>query len=365
MRPLFDLENNNNNSDKGYPLFLGGEIGIIDNINETYPEIAKLRDKMITDNWVWTEISLTKDAKDIQNPSLKSATDVMVKNLTFQHMADTVAQASIEILGLFCSNSELEGAIKFWSYNEYVHAMQYSEIIKTAFPDPNDLLEEEKKLAPAVERLKVLGKVFDDTRFMGYRYQMGEDIPEKDLRKQILLFMAALTSLEAVSFATSFAATFAIGRGVKAFDGTIKSVQLIAKDELETHVKLDFAIIDILRNKEGWEEEYQEVLPEIQKLFDLVIENEKAWAKYLFSEGRQIIGLNERNIVDYAYYLATPVYKKLGLTKDFVTPREDPLPWMSDYLDLDAVQLTPQEGQSNNYKVNITKDDDEGEELDF
>ena len=69
-RPLFDINNDNNNK-KRYPLFLGDELGLMDNTHVTYPEIARLRDKMLTDNWKWDEISLAKDAKDIQDPSLK------------------------------------------------------------------------------------------------------------------------------------------------------------------------------------------------------------------------------------------------------------------------------------------------------
>ena len=364
-RPLFDITNDNNNSPKGYPLFLGGELGLMDNVHETYPEVAKLRDKMITDNWVWTEISLAKDAKDIQNADLKSETDVMIKNLAFQHLADSVAECSIGILEMFCSNTELEGLLKFWSYNEYVHAMQYSEIVKTAFEDSNTLLQEIKQCEPAVQRLEVLHEVFESTRMLGYRYQQGEDIPEEVLRKQILLFLGALTSLEAISFATSFAATFAVGRNAKAYDGIVKSVQLIARDELETHVKADLTLIDILRNKEGWEKEYQQVKPEIQTLFDTVLENEQLWAKYLFSEGRKIVGLNEGNIFEYAKYLAAPIYKNLDLVIGFEYSDKNNLPWLKDYLDLDAIQQTPQEGQLNNYKVNVMEDDDDGEEFDF
>ncbi len=364
-RDLFTVENENNNSQKGYPLFLGEELGLMDNINVTYPEIAKLRDKMITDNWVWTEISLAKDAKDIQNPDLKASTDIMIKNLAFQYLADSVAECSIGILEMFCSNTELEGLLKFWSYNEYVHAMQYSEIVRTAFPDSNSLLEEVKTTEPAIKRLEILGEIFEETRQLGYRYQQGEVIPEKTLRKQLLLFMAALTSLESVSFATSFAATFAVGRSTKAYDGFVKSVQLIARDELETHVKADLEIIRILRKEEGWEEEYQEVLPQIQELFDTVLGNEKAWADYLFSEGRKLVGLNERNIFEYAKYLSAPVYKVLGLDITFDYKEENSLPWMSNYLDLDKVQVAPQEAQLNNYKVNVMQDDDDGEDLDF
>lgn len=365
QRPLFDVNNNNNNETKGYPLFLGTELGLMDNTHETYPEIAKLRDKMISDNWTWTEISLAKDAKDIQNKDLASETDIMIKNLSFQYLADSVAEASINILELFCSNTELEGLIKFWHYNEYVHAMQYSEIVKTAFPDSNDLMEEVKKTYPALERLEPLGKIFDETRIMGYKYQMGEDIPESVLRKQLFLFMGALTSLEAISFATSFAATFAVGRNAKAYDGIVKSVQLIARDELETHVKADLEILRTLRHVEGWEKEYQEVKPQLQEFFDMVLENEFNWAEYLFSEGRNIVGLNAKNIFEYAKHLAASVYQTLDLEINFEYPEKNNLPWLKDYLDLDAIQVAPQEGQLNNYKVNVVRDDDDGEDLDF
>ncbi len=365
VRPLFEIDNENNKSQKGYPLFLGKELGLMDNINVTYPKIAELRDKMITDNWVWTEISLSKDAKDIQNKDLKASTDIMIKNLAFQYLADSVAECSIGILDLFCSNTELEGLLKQWQMNEYIHAMQYSEIVKTAFEDSNQLMEEVKQTAPALDRLSVLGTIFEDTRQMGYKYQQGIDIPEKVLRKQLFRFMAALATLESVSFATSFAATFAVGRSTKAYDGIIKAVQLIARDELETHVKADLEIIRILREDEGWEEEYQEVLPEIQSLFETVLENEKFWADYLFSEGRQIVGLNERNIFEYAKYLTAPVMKVLDLSINFEYPKENTLPWMQEYLDLDATQVAAQEGQLNNYKVNVMSDDDDGEDLDF
>ncbi|AUR87450.1 ribonucleotide reductase small chain [Vibrio phage 1.101.O._10N.261.45.C6] len=363
-RPLFDIDNDNNNN-KHYPLFLGRELGLMDNTHVTHKEIARLRDKMLTDNWKWDEISLAKDAKDIQNSSLKAATDVMIKNLAFQYLADSVAECSINILDMFCSNTEMEGLLKIWSWNEYVHAMTYSEIVKTAFVDSNHLLEEIKTTEPAIKRLEALGEIFEDTRQLGYRYQRGEEIHQSTLREQILLFMAALTTLEAVSFATSFAATFAVGRSTKAYDGIIKNVQLIARDELETHVKCDLEIFRILRKEEGWEEEYQRVKPRIQKLFDNVLENEAEWAKYLFSEGRQIVGLNERNIFEYAKYLAAPVMSQLDLELNFEYQTENTLPWMSDYLDLDGIAVAAQEGQLVNYKVNVMHDDDDGEELEF
>ena len=50
---------------------------------------------------------------------------------------------------------------------------------------------------------------------------------------------------------------------------------------------------------------------------------------------------------------------------NFEYPKENTLPWMSDYLDLDGIQVAAQEGQLVNYKVNVMADDDDGEDFDF
>ena len=366
-RPLIDINNKNNLTTNLYPLFLGPELFVVDNVNITYPELVTLRKKLIKERWVEDEINLSKDAADIKNPDLKSATDVMRLTLQFQHLMDSVAAASIsDILGLFCSNTELSLLLSEWTMNEDVHAATYSEIIKICFPDPNALLEDTRTNQNIIKRIKPLTDVFEATQTMGYRYKLGEFTDYEAMRQQIILFMAALTSLEAISFSASFASTFAIAKGSKAFDGISKNVQLIARDEVGTHVPADIELVKIMRRDPVWEQSYQAVKDKVQSLFDTVHEIERSWSESLFSEGRSIIGLNSNLLNKYVDYLCAPIYDTFDLDVKFARVEENPLPWMDSYMDLNRIQVAAQEGQITNYTVNNTVDDlDDDMDFDF
>lgn len=365
-RPLIDVENQNNLNSDLYPLFLGKELFVTDNISVAYPELVTLRKKLIKERWVEDEIDLSKDSADIKNPDLKSATDVMKITLQFQHLMDSVASHSIKgILGLFSSNSELNLLLSEWEMNEDIHAVTYSEIIKICFPNPNALLEDTRTNRDILDRIAPLSEVFEATQVMGYRYKLGEYHDYEAMRQQILLFIAALTSLEAISFSASFASSFAIAKGSKAFDGITKNISLIARDETGTHVPADMELFKILMRDPEWKASYETVKPKVQELFNTVHNIERSWSTYLFSEGRAIIGLNANLLNKYVDFLSAPIYDLFGLSMDFERLQEDPLPWMSQYIDLNQIQLASQESQTINYQVNSTLDDLDDEDFDF
>lgn len=357
-RPLIDVENKCNLEPTLYPLFLGKELFVSDSINVTYPKLVDIREKLMSERWRENEFDLSQDSVDIKNPLLTSATDVMRITLQFQHILDTVASHSIKgILGLFCSNPELNILLTEWEMNEDVHALTYSEIIKICFENPNDLLEDTRKSQDILARVSILSDVFEATQDMGYRYKLGMFTDEEAMRRQILKFLAALISLEAISFSASFASTFAIVRGTKAFDGISKYIQLIARDEIGSHVVADIEIMKVLLNIPEWRASYDAIKPEIQVLFDTMHQAEAEWAEYLFSEGRSIIGLNVGLLNKYVSFLCAPIYRLFEMEIKFEVPKEDPLPWMSDYLDMNAIQLAPQEAQLANYTLNNTLND--------
>lgn len=365
-RPLIDVNNKNNLDTNLYPLFLSKELFLTDNINITYTELVRIRKKLVSERWTEDEINLSKDAKDIQNPDLKQATDVMRITLQFQHLMDSVASHSIKgILGLFCSNPELNMLLSEWEMNEDIHAATYSEIIKICFPNPNELLEDTRNSKDILSRVKPLTDVFEKTQEMGYKYKLGEYSDDESMRQQIILFIAALTALEAISFSASFASTFAIAKGSKAFDGIKNNVQLIARDEVTSHVPADIELFKILKKDPIWKSSFNAVKGQVQSLFDIIHEEERHWSKYLFSEGRSIIGLNEGLLNKYVDFLCSPIYELYELDIKFDVPENDPLPWMSDYMDLNAIQVAAQEGQIVNYTVNNTINDLDDDELEF
>lgn len=57
------------------------------------------------------------------------------------------------------------------------------------------------------------------------------------------------------------------------------------------------------------------------------------------------------------FFVAKPLYDRLGIPFDFEVVETSPFPWMAKYIDPDLVQTAQQEAQSSNYLVNATLDD--------
>lgn len=115
-------------------------------------------------------------------------------------------------------------------------------------------------------------------------------------------------------------------------------------------------IIDILRkNKsEGFSEIIKECEQEAIDMFLFAVEEEKAWAQYLFKDG-SILGLNENILGKYIEYLCDIRMKDLGLPKQFHT--KNPISWVEPWLDSSAVQVAPQETEISSYLISSSVSD--------
>ena len=81
--------------------------------------------------------------------------------------------------------------------------------------------------------------------------------------------------------------------------------------------------------------------PQARKIFLDAVEQEKAWADYLFSQG-SVLGLNAQILKDYIEYIADNRMAAIGMESGF-NVKGNPLPWMNHYLTSDNVQVAPQE----------------------
>ena len=104
-------------------------------------------------------------------------------------------------------------------------------------------------------------------------------------------------------------------------------------------------------------EEICQILREVQ-------ENEYTFARHLFSNGRSIVGLNVPLLdqwIDYNAYEVTTSF----MDGFVLGSNENPLKYMDDWLDIDKFQNAQQEGDGNNYSLNVVVDDLDDEILDF
>jgi ribonucleoside-diphosphate reductase beta chain len=84
-------------------------------------------------------------------------------------------------------------------------------------------------------------------------------------------------------------------------------------------------------------------------LFVKAAEQEKEWAKYLFKDG-SMIGLNEPILCQYVEFITNQRMKSVHLPQPY-EERSNPLPWMKNWLESDAVQVAPQEVEVSSYLV--------------
>ena len=355
-----------------YPLFLGEDLGMNDEINVTYPEIAKIKDLHMSQFWLATEISFEDDRLDMKDAP-KSESDVMILNLLAQHALDSLASRSIiELFGPLVSNTELHSWFLTQSFFEDIHASTYSKIMRNAFVNPNESLERGMTNLNVFNRTKVIGKVFNEMKQITGRYmnkELSKDNPDDVayMKKHILKSVFTLYSLEQISFMASFACTFALSETGR-YQGISKALGLIASDEI-LHAKGDLVVFKEMIKDPEYKAIFEENKHEYQEIFEAVTQQELDWADYIFSEGRKVLGLNTPLLKEYVNYVAYPCFKNLGFEWDEdkfgEVPPSNPLPFMDKHLDRDSVQTAPQEIQINNYRVGQLNDDLGNELLDF
>lgn len=341
--------------EKSYPLFFGEDLGLFDTVNCTYPEIERLYQQQVSQVWYETEVDLTQDRQDMQQVP-KEVSDLMIKTISWQHLADSVAARSIpSILLKHCTNSELEGMILAQSFFEVIHSRSYSHIVKQTFSDPQQMLRETYNNMDVLKRGENIVRVFD------WLDGLSDDTSIEEKRRAMLQGIFALMALEGIAFMASFAVTFGVVE-TDVFQGIGASVALICRDEA-LHTNMDYTILEILFRDKGWQEALVECKEDVKKILDDVIAQEIAWSDYIFSEGRKVVGLNADLLKEYVYHMAKPLYDGFGITYNHPVVEENPLPYMDAYVDPTKFQSAAQEINITSYNIGAISDDTEGLDL--
>ena len=87
------------------------------------------------------------------------------------------------------------------------------------------------------------------------------------------------------------------------------------------------------------------------------VEEEKAWAEYLFKDG-SMIGLNDKLLAQYVEWIANRRMKAIGLKPIYDIPaKNNPLPWTEHWISSKGLQVAPQETEVESYVVGGIKQD--------
>ena len=178
-----------------------------------------------------------------------------------------------------------------------------------------------------------------------------------ELKRKLYRAVVNVNILEGIRFYVSFACSFAFGE-LKLMEGSAKIISLISRDEAQ-HLVLTQQILG--KWAQGDDPIMLQIIKEekdrVTEMFVNAVNEEKAWAEYLFKDG-SMIGLNAKLLGQYVEWIANRRMKAIGIDPIYDIPlRNNPLPWTEHWLNSRGQQNAPQETEIESYVVGGIKQD--------
>lgn len=359
-------------------MFLGNAVNVSRFDQQKLPIFEKLIEKQISFFWRPEEVDISKDRIDWQKLT-KSEQHIFISNLKYQTLLDSIAARSVNVTLLpLVSLPEIETWIETWGFFETIHSRSYTHILRNLFTDPSEVFDDILINENILKRATDIAKYFDDVIVTTQLLQsQGEgtydvegrqlEVSERKLKERLYLCMCSVNALEAVRFYVSFACSFAFAER-ELLEGNSKIIKLIARDE-SVHLTGTQHMLNLWA--EGKDDpEMKEISEQLHdeglQIFMDVVEQEKAWADYLFKDG-SMIGMNAEILKQYVEYIANQRLIAIGYEAPFET-KSNPLPWINAYLVSDNVQVAPQESEISSYlvgQIDSELDSDEFDDFDL
>lgn len=326
-----------------------------------YPWLEKLTEKQLGFFWRPEEVDIYKDAKDFKDLTTHEQ-HIFTSNLKRQILLDSVqGRAPTAAFGPICSIPELETWITTWTFSETIHSRSYTHIIRNIYSNPSKVFDEITDIAEIVDCAKDISKYYDELIMQNNlpvsRYWESPSSLYRH-KKALWLALMSVNILEGVRFYVSFACSWAFAE-VKKMEGNAKIIKFIARDE-NLHLAGTQQLLKALQKEdEDFAKIAEETRDECVKLFVDAVEQEKAWASYLFKDG-SMVGLNEILLSEYIEWIANKRMTAVGLPTPY-KGGSNPLPWTQKWISGAEVQVAPQETEITSYvnggvKKDVTTD---------
>jgi ribonucleoside-diphosphate reductase beta chain len=330
-----------------------------------YPSFDKFTDKQLGFFWRPEEVDTYRDGKDFKNLT-DHEQHIFTSNLKRQILLDSVqGRAPAESFGSIVSLPELENWIITWTFSETIHSRSYTHIIRNIYNNPSVIFDQLMDIPEIVDCAGDISKYYDDLiEGAAYYNLLGEGthtvngkevvVDLRELKKKLWLAIMSVNILEGVRFYVSFACSWAFAE-LKKMEGNAKIIKFIARDE-NLHLGSTQLLLKTLQKDDPvFAEIAKETEEESIKMFTDAVDQEKAWAEYLFKDG-SMLGLNKELLSEYIEHIAMKRMTNAGLPKVY-NVTTNPLPWTQKWIAGSDVQVAPQETEITSYINGGTKQD--------
>jgi ribonucleoside-diphosphate reductase beta chain len=320
-----------------------------------YPKLQKFEELARGFFWVPEEITLTKDKIDHKEAS-EAVKHIFTSNLLRQTALDSIqGRAPSQVFTPVVSIPELEALVANWSFFETnIHSKSYSHIIRNVYGVPKEEFNKIHDTTEIVAMAANIGRYYEALHQLNCRKELGEQIATVDHKRAIWLALHASHALEALRFMVSFATSLAMVEN-KIYMGNGNIISLILQDELLHTEWTAWLINNVVKDDPDFVNIEQECRAEVYSMYVEVINEEKAWAEYLFSKG-VVIGLNAQILKDFVDWTAFNRLKEIGIKYMEDHPKSNPIPWFNKHVNINKKQTALQENESTNYVIGVMSD---------
>jgi ribonucleoside-diphosphate reductase beta chain len=369
MASVFDINNKSNHTTVKAFLDPSGGPTIQRYDTMKYPSFDKFTDKQLGFFWRPEEVDVMKDAKDFKALT-EHEQHIFTSNLKRQILLDSVqGRAPAEAFGSIVSLPELENWIITWTFSETIHSRSYTHIIRNIYSNPSKIFDGMLDIEEIIDCAEDISKNYDELiELAGYYNLLGEGthtvngntvvVDLYELKKKLWLALMSVNILEGVRFYVSFACSWAFAE-LKKMEGNAKIIKLIARDE-NLHLGSTQLLLKTLRKDDP---DFETIAIETEeaciKMFVDAVEQEKAWADYLFKDG-SMLGLNKQLLCEYIEHIAAKRMSHVSLPKVY-NQATNPLPWTQKWIAGAEVQVAPQETEISSYTIGAVKQDVSGD----
>lgn len=317
-----------------------------------YPKIAKFEETARGFFWVPEEITLTKDKIDFKEAT-EAVRHIFTSNLLRQTALDSIqGRAPAQIFNPVVSVPELEALVNNWSFFETnIHSKSYSHIIRNVYGVPKEEFNKIHDTKEIVEMAASVGRYYDVLHRINCAAELGEDVSEHEHIRAIWMALNASYALEALRFMVSFATSLAMVEN-RIFIGNGNIIALILQDEILHADWTAWIINQVVKDDARFAQAAEQCRAEVYNMYMEVIQEEKAWADYLFKKG-VVIGLNSQILQDFVDYTAFIKLREIGIKYLEEHPKTSPIPWFNKHVNINKKQTALQESESTNYVIGV------------
>jgi ribonucleotide reductase beta subunit family protein with ferritin-like domain len=242
-----------------------------------------------------------------------------------------------------------------------IHSRSYTHLIRNVYPDPSKVFDEINSIKEIVDCAEDISVHYDN--LINYNQKVaqkgyGKKLNKYEHKRRLWMALVAVNILEGIRFYVSFACSWAFAEQKK-MEGNAKIIKFICRDENIHLGSTQFMLTELPKEDPDFKKIRQESEDEMIQMYIDAVEQEKAWAHYLFKNG-SMIGLNENLLGEYVEWICCKRMNSIDLKCPYTVQQANPLPWTEGWITGRQRQVAPQEVEKSEYIVGeIDKNVDE------